>query len=536
MLKKLSLLILCFILATGVLGCSNNEEKPVTETPAGETPKAEQKEEVKVFKAAMTANPQSLDEGYSTNSATRQVSVYVYETLFTFGENYEVIPQLADSYTVSEDGLVYNIKLRQGVKFHDGSDFTADDVLATMERNKTNAMYNKNFDKVTSIEKVNDYEVKFTLSEPIALLPMLAFPQRVTMLPAEVAQRNMGKEIKGADVIGTGPYKLVEWTPDVHVKLEKFEDYALDERYDGNNGIGGKRVATFDTIYFLPVPEAESRIAGLETGEFDYAEAIPNTSYDRIASNNDIQENIVKPRWSVLVEMNHTNWPTSDVNFRRALAYALDMEKVLTAVTSGNKEFYRLNGSIYTPEQFYYSEAGSEEIYNKQDLDKVKELLVAANYNGEEVVYLVNKDYDWMYKACISMAEQWQAAGINVKLEFSDWATQISKAQSMQGWNINQTGWSTRLDPTQVANTVKSGSTAGYGYASKEMDQYVNEVILGKPEEERKVAWEKIQELIWKDIAVLKVGDYFELEAINSKFDGYKSFYVIPRFWNLTVK
>lgn len=514
-----------------MIGCTK------TETPApGENQGGNNTQEPKVFKAAMTANPQSLDEGFSTNAAMRQISVYIFETLYTFGEKYEVIPQLADSETVSEDGLVYNIKLRQGVKFHDGSDFTADDVLATMERNKTTAMYNKNFDKVVSIEKVNDYEVKFTLSEPIALKPMLAFPQRVTMIPKEVAERNMGKELTGEDIIGTGPYKLDEWTPDVHVKLSKFDDYALDTRFEGSNGIGGKRVATFDTIYFVPVTEAESRIAGLETGEFDYAESIPNTSYDRIAKNEDVTESIVKPRWSVLVELNHENWPTSDVNFKRALAYALDMEKVLTAVTSGNKEFYRLNGSIYAPEQFYFTEAGSKDIYNKKDLNKVKELLDAAGYNGEEVVYLVNKDYDWMYKACLSMAEQWQEAGINIKLEFSDWATQIKKAQSMQGWNINQSGWSVRLDPTQIANTVTSGSTAGYGYASDEMDEYTREVSLGKPEEERKATWEKIQEQIWEDIAVLKVGDYFELEAISNKYDGYTSFYILPRFWNLTVK
>jgi len=540
MLKRLLLLLLSLIMVLGVVGCSNNEEPtPVEtqeETPASESPAAEApKEEKKAFRAAMTTNPQSLDEGYSTNTACRQVSVYIFETLFTFGEKYEVIPQLADSYTVSDDGLVYNIKLRQGIKFHDGSDFDADDVVATMERNKTTVMYNKNLDKIISVEKVNDYEVKFTLSEPIALLPMLAFPQRITMIPSEIAEANMGTELKGDNIIGTGPYKLVEWIPDSHVKLERFDDYLIDERYEGNNGIGGKRVATFEILYFLPVTEAESRIAGLETGEFDYAEAIPNTSYGRIKDNDDLQ-GIVRHRSSFLLEFNHKNWPTSDVNFRRALAYALDMEKVLTAATAGNKEFYRLNPSIYTPEQFYFTEVGSEDIYNKQDLDKVKELLKAADYNGEEIVYLVNKDYDWMYKGCLSLAEQWQAAGINVKLEFSDWPTQISKAQSMVGWHINQTGWSSRLDPTQVAASLKSGSTSGYGYASEEMDKYIAEVSLGKPEEERKLTWENIQRIIWEDMVVLKIGDYFELEAINNSVKGYKTFYITPRFWNLSIK
>lgn len=528
--KKLFALFLCLVLIIGAVGCTK------TNDVLQDTAQKGNEETEKVFKAAMTANPLSLDEGYSTTTATRQVSSYIFETLFTFGENYEIIPQLADSYEASEDLLTYNIKLREGVKFHDGSDFTADDVIATLERNKTTSMYNKNFDKIDSIEKISDYEIIITLSEPIALIPMLAFPQRVTMIPSEVAEKNMGQELRADSIIGTGPYKLVEWTPDVHVKLAKFDDYAVDTRFDEKMGLGGKREAVFDTIYFIPVPEAESRIAGLESGEFDYAESIPNTSYDRIASNDDVIESIVKPRWSVLLEFNHKNWPTSDVNFRRALAYALDMEKVLTAVTSGNKDFYRLDPSIYTSEQFYFTEAGSKDIYNKRDLNKVKELLDLAGYKGEEIVYLVNKDFDWMYKACLSLAEQWQEAGINIKLEFSDWATQIAKAQSMEGWNINQTGWSTRLDPTQVAWTIRTGTTAGYGYSNPETDKLIEEVSLGKPEEERKEAWNKIQEKIWEDMAVLKVGDYFELEAINNKYEGYDSFYIVPRFWNLTIK
>jgi len=237
----------------------------------------------------------------------------------------------------------------------------------------------------------------------------------------------------------------------------------------------------------------------------------------------------------VALEFNHTNFPSSDVNFRKALAYALDMEKVLTAITAGNTDFYRLDPSIYTPEQFYFTEAGSADIYNKPDPAKVAELLTAANYNGEEVVYLCNKDFDFMYKACLSNAEQWQAAGINVVLEFSDWSSQISKAQSMEGWNINQTGLSPRLDPTQLNSSLSSTAAGAYGYSSPDMDALLAEIALGGTNEDRKVIWEKIQAKIWEDVVVLKVGDVFELAALNSKYDGFRSFFV-ARFWNVTEK
>jgi len=489
----------------------------------------------KEFRAAMTASPQSLDEGYSTNAHTRQVSPFIFETLFTFGEGFEVIPQMVDTYTMTDDGLEYVFTLRQGIRFHDGSDFTAEDVVASIDRYKTTVQAGKKLDAITAMDILGDYEVKFTLSTPIGLLPALAFPQRPVMMPKEVAERNMGTELKGEDVIGTGPYKLVEWVPDVHIKLERFDDYVVDERYEDASGLGGMRIAYFKTVFLLPVPEAEARMAGLETGEFDYAESIPATSYDRITGNPDLQASIVIPRWSVALEFNHKNVPTSDVNFRKALAYALDMEKVLTAITSGNKDFYRLDPSIYTPEQFYNTDAGSADIYNKPDSAKVAEYLAAANYNGEEVVYLCNKDFDFMYKACLSNAEQWQAAGINVVLEFSDWSSQISKAQSMEGWNINQTGLSPRLDPTQLNSSLSSSAAGAYGYNNPDMDALLAEIALGGTNEDRKVIWEKIQAKIWEEVVVLKVGDIFELAALNNKYEGFRSFFV-ARFWNVTEK
>jgi len=554
-MKRLVTILMLLAMLVGVAGCATTPEEtaapeaaaptdavtapePTAETVVEPTAVVEEPVELysdKEFRAAMTASPQSLDEGYSTNAHTRQVSPFIFETLFTFGEGFEVIPQLVDTYTMSEDGLEYVFTLRQGVKFHDGSDFTAEDVVASIERYKTTVQAGAKLNAVTGMEILSDYEVKFTLDSPIGLLPALAFPQRPVMMPKEVADRNMGTELKGEDVIGTGPYKLVEWVPDVHIKLERFEDYVVDERYDDASGLGGQRIAYFKTIFLLPVPESEARMAGLETGEFDYAESIPATSYDRITGNTDLQASIVIPRWSVALEFNHTNFPSSDVNFRKALAYALDMEKVLTAITAGNTDFYRLDPSIYTPEQFYFTEAGSADIYNKPDPAKVAELLTAANYNGEEVVYLCNKDFDFMYKACLSNAEQWQAAGINVVLEFSDWSSQISKAQSMEGWNINQTGLSPRLDPTQLNSSLSSTAAGAYGYSSPDMDALLAEIALGGTNEDRKVIWEKIQAKIWEDVVVLKVGDVFELAALNSKYDGFRSFFV-ARFWNVTEK
>lgn len=488
-----------------------------------------------VFKAAMTTNPLSLDEGYSSTTATRQVSAYIYETLFTVGEDYSIIPMLAESYKASDDQLVYDIVIRQGITFHDGSAMDAEDVVASYKRFNTTLLHADRFIDVVSCEATDQNTVRFTLSKPVTLIEFLALPQRAVIMPKEIAEKYMTSELRGADVIGTGPYKLVEWTPDVHVKMAKFDAYVPDNRYTEGNGFGGLRVATFDTIYMQPVTEAESRIAGLETGEFDFAESVPVTSYDRIANNPAIKASIIGARWSILVELNHGEAPMDKLAFRKALVYAINPKEVMEAVVAGNPDFYKLSPSVFAPDQFYYSEGGSQGLYNTQDLTKVAELLKEAGYNGEEIAYNVNRDYDWMYKACIVLADQWQKAGINIRLDFYDWASQIAKAQSLEGWHINQTGWSQRLDPTQIKSSLYSTSTGAYNYKNPDMDKMLDELAIGNPLEERKEIWEGIQKLVWDDVANIKIGFYNELEGISSKYEGFKSFYVIPRFWNLTL-
>ncbi len=520
-MKRTFMLILALLLSVSfVFAAGAKESKQVA---------AEDRE----FVAAMTASPTSLDEGYSSNAHCRNASSYIFETLYSFSDEYEVIPQLAESYSVSNDRLTYNIKLRKGITFHDGSSFDAQDVVASVDRYKTTA-FGTNLVAVKSVVAVSEHEVQFNLNAPVELLSLLAFPQRVIIIPSEIAYSHMQSELSDADksLIGTGPYRLKEWKRDNEIVFERFENYVQDTRYQEATGFGGKRTAHFKTIRLQAVPEAEARMAGLETGEFDFAESIPSTSYNRINNNSDLKAIIVKPKWSIAAEINHAQWPTNDVNFRKALVYALDMEKVLKAVTTNNPNFYRLDPSIYQVEQYYYTLSGSAGLYHSQDLNKVKELLQKVGYKGEEVVYLCNQDFEWMYKAGLSLVEQWKAAGINVKVEYYDWTSQIAKATTLKGWNINQTGLSVRLDPTQLKSSLYSKSSGAYGYNNPQMDLLLDEITLGNTSEVRKAIWDNIQALIWNDVAFIKVGDYMELEAINAKYEGYKSFF-LSRFWDV---
>jgi len=487
-----------------------------------------------VFRAALTTNPPTLDPYMSSSTVTRQIAIYLFETLVTFGENYELIPQLAESWDVSKDRLTYTFKLRKGVKFHNGKTLTAEDVKASFLRYKDSPHTGGRFKAVTSVDVLDEGTLRFVLGQNITFLVNLAMPiPFFGVTPKDIAEKYGKNEIRGADLVGTGPYKLLEWKSDVHVALGRFADYVPDARFKDATGFGGKRTAVMDEVRLMPAPEAASRMAGLETGEFDYAEALPVNAYDRLKANPAITPHVIKPKWAVLMELNHAEPPMNNVKFKQALVAALDMDEVMKAVTAGKKEFYRTQPSVFFPEQkVFYSEAGAQ-VYNKKDLAKVQRLLKEVGYSNQPIVYLANRDFDWMYKCALSVSQQWQAAGVNAKLEFYDWPSQIEKAKTLKGWHINQTGWSPRFDPSQLASSLRSGQIGAYNYKNPEMDKLLDAVNLGAPTEERQEVWNKIQQLIWDDVAVIRVGDYFELEATRANVKGYTPFYVTPRFWNV---
>jgi len=486
-----------------------------------------------VLRAAMATNPPTLDPHLSTTTATRQIAYYIGEGLLTYDEEYRIIPQLVESWEVSEDGLTYTFHLRDGVKFHNGKILTASDVKASWERYMKVSPGRGYFSSVKSIVVVDPLTLEVHQSTPGALEVSVALPNPpMVIFPQEIVE-NHEEELRGPDeLIGTGPYKLVEWKPDVHILLKRFEDYTVDTRYKKATGLGGCRIAYFDQIEFIPVREAASRLAGLETGEYDYAEAIPITAYSRLKKNDKVIPHIVRPKWIVNVEINKALWPTSDVRFRQAVLAALDMEEIMKAVTFGDSNFYRLQPSLFPPEQTLWHNLNGEEVYNHQNLNRVHQLLDEVGYNNEPIIYITNRDFPWMYKASIAAAAQLQAAGINVQLEFMDWPSQMQRAISLENWHLHQCGWSLRIDPIMLAASFMSGSPVAYGYDNPEMDKLIEEIELRHSISERQEIVKQIQRLQWKDLPIINYGEYFELEATSSSLQGYSPWYVIPRFWN----
>lgn len=485
--------------------------------------------------AAMQTNPPTLDPHMTTTTATQQIAIHVFEPLVVYGEDYStVLPMLAESWDVSDDNLVYTFKLREGVLFHNGQELRAEDAVASLDRIRTHSPVSGFYEGVSSIGVTGDYTFEVTLSQPIDLINSMAVPVTwQAIMPKEQAEAAGSNELRVDDLIGTGPFELRAWRPDVEVVLDRFDDYAPIDI--PASGFGGRKEVFVDQVRFVPVREVGSRIAGLETGEYDFAEALPITAMRRLVDNPNVEPLVARPLWGVAWEINKQEPPMDDVYFRRAVLAALDMEFIMRTVAMGDENFYRVQPGRFYPEQTALHSDACAEQYNRADPDYARELLAQAGYAGEDIVILSNRDYDWMYRATLAAAPQLEAAGINVRLEFSDWPSQIGKALTLEDWHINQTGWSLNFNLTDLKGGLQSGAPYAYGYDNPEMDALLERAsFLLTPEEQREVA-DEIQCMILTDVPYIRFGDLFGLEAVRANLDGYASWYVVPRFWNVSV-
>jgi peptide/nickel transport system substrate-binding protein len=482
------------------------------------------------FAFGQEATPPTLDPHFSSSIATRNVAMHIFEQLVTRGESNDVIPELAESWKVSADGLTYTFKVRQGIKFHNGKTLTAADVKASYERYKRMGLAKVTLQSVASMAAPDASTFVVTLStpQPVFLEEISAFVVPIVIHPAEQADREGGK----LDPVGTGPMQFVEWVPDSHIRLKRFDGYRPDTRYKGNDGFGGHKVVWFDTVDFKIVKEPGARVAGLESGQLQIIEDLPAESAKRLTGNRNIAMYDLKNFWLHGAWVNHHRPPTNDVRVRRAMQMALDMEEIMEISTDGA---YALQPGLQYPGNPYYVTDGKE-LYNQKNPKRAAALLKEAGYKGEEFVIITNSSYQSMYKAAQIVAEQLKAAGFKVRVDVFDWASAMKRRSDKDAWNLWFTGQGSgpSVGPFTAMKDVVSPQK-NQVVADPEIDRLYAELVAGATQEARKATFAKFQARVYDQVHFLKFGDLMRKQASRSTVKGFVP-YRIPRLWNVWVE
>ncbi|MHB1004872.1 MAG: ABC transporter substrate-binding protein [Chloroflexota bacterium] len=478
------------------------------------------------MRLAIIGEPPSLDPHWTTANVTNSVTCHITETLFTLDENLKDIPLLAESLETSTDGLTRTVKLRKGVQFHNGKEMTSADVEASLQRwVKMSGPGKLLFQRVDSLTTPDKYTMVFKMNAPYAVFePTLTFrSQGAVIMPKEQVEAATEKN-QISQPIGTGPYKFVEHQKDRFIRLARFDKYTTVG--DKPNGAGGKREANFDEIRFMPVPDQSVRVAGIQSGDFDYAEGINPDQFTLLKDSKTVTALVGFPSKCPTHYINKKSPIMQDVKLRQAMMACIDPEAALKAGW-GSADFYRLSGALMPKEGPWYSEVALEN-FNQKNLDKAKKLLSESKYKGEPIRYLTNKEYPNMYQEAVVLNQNLQALGLNMKLEVIDWASVVSRRSKPEEWEMFVTWNGYNTDPTLM--DWMNPQYPGW-WANDKIDPLRSKLLETLDPKARFAIFEDIQRLFYEEVPILKLGDVRDLWLTSNKLKNIGT-YPTPYFWH----
>lgn len=405
------------LLALGMLvGCGSKEttSSDTSNAAATQTTAGEEVAETLVF--AQGAEPRGLDPAYVDDGESSKVIVNVYEGLLAYAEDStELEPCLAESWEISEDGLTYTFKLRQGVKFHDGTDFNAEAVKINIDRQlpplRTEDMPYASFvyADVQEVKVVDDYTVQLILAKKnTAFLSNLAMCLAAPIVSPAALEANDGN--LNQNPVGTGPYKFVEWNPSEDIILTRNDEY-WDEAAKTKN------------IVFKFIPDNSARIVALKSGEVDMIDGVDSTGVEQILADGNEIYNVSGMNINYLA-YNVTRENFDDVAIRTALSKAINVPEMVEGLYG---EYAEVATTILPSFMPGYSEDVKQVAY---DPEAAKAELEAAGFTGpiKMIVYNNPRVYNTRNKALAEAVQAyWSKIGMEVIIEDYDWTTYKDK-------------------------------------------------------------------------------------------------------------
>lgn len=481
--------------------------------------------QAQTINVAIVGEADTFDPMISTKDVVSIVTQHFVETLYTFNSEWAIAPLLAKSLpAISNDGKTYTIELRENITFHDGSALDSADAVASLNRWLEVATRGKGVaDKIDTVEATGPLTIEIRMNEAYSpLLSLLAFSNSAAVIyPEETIAETM------TDIVGTGPYRIMEHVPDQYLQLGRFDGYV--SRSEPSDGAAGARTQAPEEIRFLPVPDPNTRVEGLLSGQYDFADGLPAESYDRIAAAEGVEPLLLRPFGWPIFAINHKAGLLTDLKIRQALQAALPIDDMLFAAF-GDDNFFVVDGPMYPEGWAWRTEAGAEN-YNQNDQKKAADLLKAANYDGTPLRILTSRQYEFHFKMAEVAKVALEAAGFEVEMDVVDWATLGQRRNDPALWDIYITHSPFLPEP---ALTSLYAPTSRLGWAEPEKDAILAAFTTETDTAKRQELFARLQQKVFEDVGFIKIGGFNALMGQKSGLEGVPPT-PWPFFWNATL-
>lgn len=491
--------------------------------------------------AVMHSGLRVLDPIITTAHITRNHGYMIYDVLIAMDENFDVHPQMAE-FEVSDDGLTYTFTLREGLVFHDGEPVTAADAVASLQRwGERDSGGQLIFDVTESLEATDDSTITWTLSSPFAPLLDIVGKQSAVppfIMPARVAETSSDEAI--TDYTGSGPFVFVEeeFEPGVSVTYAKFEDYV--PREEPANWMSGGKVVNVDRVRWVTMPDAQTAMNALVSGEIDYLEQSQIDLLPILQAAPDVEVEVRDPLgYQTMGRMNFKHPPFDNEQIRQAALMAMGQEAVL-ATLIGDPQYYSMCGAIFGCGTPLASETGTDTLKSGGDAEGARALLEEAGYDGTPVVLMQPTDVTTLTAQPVVAAQQLREAGFTVDMQAMDWQTLVTRRASQAapadgGWNIFFTNWMVPEIASPLINPMLNGrgDDGWFGWPEDEaLEDLRAEFIAADTAEAQAEIADRIQAHAIEVVNYVPLGQYLTVQARRSNIvDMIPS--PVPVFWQM---
>lgn len=484
-------------------GCGSNEAGTAGQTDtAGETddPASAQDESAQADKLIMgiTVDPDGLDPQRTAAAATFQVTSNVYDPLLKVTTSGELVPGLAESWETSEDGLVATFKLREGLVFSNGNACDAQAVVASFQRLQDDAAPRKSEYAGYTFEAVDERTVQVTSSElNVAMLTDFAYAW------SAVVDTTVADTLANQPV-GTGPYKVVSWTPQQSVVLEANPSYWGEASHIAN-------------VELRVLPEATTQASSLRAHDVDLILAA-NEQVAAFEGDTAFQIMQYPMNGVQLMAMNCANEVLADVRVRQAINMAVDKDALIEAVWWG---YGKKIGSHFPPSFTGYVDCNDTYAY---DPDAAKALLEECGYSAEELTFSMRlpKSYKEYVNAGQIIADALGKVGITCNVEIVEWATWLDEVYTGRVYDLTVVGHTGRLDPITLLARYGSDSSENYfNYSSDVVDGLIADYRGQLDEGKRAEDVRQIQEQLAQDVPALYIQSPVMVYLADAGLEGF---------------
>ena len=460
-----------------------------------------------VLRIGLNDDPDALDPTISRAYVGRLVFAGLCDKLFDVTPDLKIVPQLATGYEWAPDQRSVVIKLRSGVKFHDGEPFNAEAVKFNLERHiSTPGTFRKTeIGQIQSVDVLNDMTVRLNLSEPLTPL-LAALTDRSGMMVSPKAAKALGDKL-GQKPVCAGPYRFVERVAQGKIVMEKFPDY-----WDKAN-------IHIDRVEFVPITDSTARLASLRSGDLQMIERVSPTDLAEIRGDSKLKVTGVPELGYQMIPLNVANGPKAktlaDVRVRQAIDLAIDRETLVKTVF--NDEYIPGNQWV-SPSSYYYTKKFP---VRARDVEKARALLKEAGQPNPTFTLIVPPERDRQEAAQIIQA-MLAEAGITMQLQTQENVTMLTNGRKGD-FEAYFTFWSGRPDPDGNVFTQSTckGAQNDSHYCNADVDALLTKARQVSAPAERKKLYDAANEIMLRDTFRLFLWHRRVFTGLSTRVQGF---------------